>query len=292
MARCALALMLALAFAGSAPAQVARPVFQEAPLGCFADQGDPQGTNGRDLAGSIWSDAKMTNSLCRSRCGGQGFKYAGTQYSTYCFCGNDYGKFGPSNACTTRCAGNFREFCGGAWANTVFTSTQSPPGTQPPPAPPLSGGQCVITAAATNYQSREVQRWEVAAPTMPGTPGMRTLVWSTSGGGSHTGSSSSTTWTYSGTVSTQINVQKIANGTWVVQPPAVTGTVTSTITPASGMSQTHRGSWTSYGYGAMTAAASATRIDQTRSFPLAAGNSYQQPAAATGGVSCEWHLAL
>ena len=54
----------------------------------------------------------------------QGFAFAGAQYADQCFCGNSYGKYGPSTSCDMQCTGDQRPdtFCGGSWANTVIAT--------------------------------------------------------------------------------------------------------------------------------------------------------------------------
>lgn len=89
-------------------------------LGCFKDQGDPGGLQGRDLDGAIRQDAKMTGPMCVAECRSKGFAYAGTQYGAFCFCGNQYGRTGAANNCDSPCAGNPQEKCGGGWANSVY----------------------------------------------------------------------------------------------------------------------------------------------------------------------------
>ena len=91
-------------------------------LGCFKDQGDPSGTSGRDLSGAVWQDGKMTIESCNAYCGQRNFAYAGVQYSTWCFCGNSYGKSGQANNCDMKCGGNPNEFCGGSWANSIYST--------------------------------------------------------------------------------------------------------------------------------------------------------------------------
>lgn len=56
-----------------------------------------------------------------------GYQYAGTQYSSECWCGNSYGLYGvkPTNECNMPCAGNEGEMCGGANRNSVYTTTHS-----------------------------------------------------------------------------------------------------------------------------------------------------------------------
>jgi hypothetical protein len=100
-------------------------------LGCFRDQGTRTGTEGRDLSGAFANDPRMTTQMCVDQCRAKGFAYAGTQRSTYCFCGNSYGRSGPAEDCSTRCAGSSDEICGGIWSNSVYSigalAVQAPP---------------------------------------------------------------------------------------------------------------------------------------------------------------------
>ncbi len=83
-------------------------------LGCFKDDSK------RDLDGHNFYDRNMTTALCVSTCRAKGFSHAGTQYGSYCFCGNKFGKFGVADNCNATCTGNRDETCGGTWANTVY----------------------------------------------------------------------------------------------------------------------------------------------------------------------------
>jgi hypothetical protein len=89
-------------------------------LGCFRDQGDPSGTSGRDLNGYVFNSAGMTTERCISACRSRGFRFAATQYTRWCFCGNSYGRSGRANNCNMRCSGNPAQTCGGSWANSVY----------------------------------------------------------------------------------------------------------------------------------------------------------------------------
>ena len=90
-------------------------------LGCYKDQGAPTGLSGRDLAGYMFNDAGMTTRMCVATCAQKGFRYAATQYGSYCFCDRgDIGSFGPASNCDMPCAGNSNEMCGGRWANSVY----------------------------------------------------------------------------------------------------------------------------------------------------------------------------
>lgn len=102
--------------ATAAPSTAAAPAASAANglLGCFKDDSK------RDLDGHNFYDRNMTTELCVSTCRAKGFSHAGTQYASYCFCGNKFGKFGVADNCNTKCTGNRDETCGGTWANTVY----------------------------------------------------------------------------------------------------------------------------------------------------------------------------
>ena len=91
-------------------------------LGCFKENGVIQlsvSPDGRDLNGSAWSDSNMTIARCVEKCRSQGFRYAGTQYGSQCFCGNKY-TGASSAACDYKCSGNPGEICGGYYANSIY----------------------------------------------------------------------------------------------------------------------------------------------------------------------------
>lgn len=125
-----------LGLAASASAQTATH------LGCFADnQGAaPTGTMGRDLDGHAWNHGAMTVGACIERCAQRGFRFAGVQYGSWCFCGNAYNRHGPSTACTMPCAGNAQEVCGGVWANSVYRVQRAVQPRIAPQTPPHQGG--------------------------------------------------------------------------------------------------------------------------------------------------------
>ena len=50
----------------------------------------------------------------------QGYKFAGTQYTNWCFCGDKYDTLGLATNCDMKCAGNPNQICGGGWANSVY----------------------------------------------------------------------------------------------------------------------------------------------------------------------------
>ncbi|MCP4342385.1 MAG: hypothetical protein GY799_26790 [Desulfobulbaceae bacterium] len=83
-------------------------------LGCFLDK------QTRDIDSYTFSRQDMTTSLCVDTCSSKGFRYAATQYSSHCFCGDSYGSYGKADNCDMTCSGNAKEICGGPWANSVY----------------------------------------------------------------------------------------------------------------------------------------------------------------------------
>jgi len=83
-------------------------------MGCYKDNGN------RDINGYHFSNAGMSKQMCVNECSKRGFMYAATQYSSHCFCGNSYGRYGQASNCNMKCSGNNRENCGGSWANWVY----------------------------------------------------------------------------------------------------------------------------------------------------------------------------
>ncbi|MBI3484048.1 MAG: DUF2207 domain-containing protein, partial [Acidobacteria bacterium] len=85
-------------------------------LGCYKDQ--PV----RDLGDASSQGPGMTAASCQAFCRSQNFRYAGTQFSSYCFCGNSFNRYGKraESECNMPCSGNSRERCGGPWANSIF----------------------------------------------------------------------------------------------------------------------------------------------------------------------------
>jgi len=89
-------------------------------MGCFRDKGDPFGLKGRDLFFFAFGSYAMTPNLCIRECAKRGFRYAGVQYGTQCFCGNSYGSYGRATNCDMECSGDKSQMCGGSWANSVY----------------------------------------------------------------------------------------------------------------------------------------------------------------------------
>jgi hypothetical protein len=89
-------------------------------LGCYNDY-----QNGiRVLGDYVASTNEMTVEQCVSACGSSGYKYAGVQDGSQCFCGSgNYSSQGAnSTGCNMQCTGNSAETCGGNGANSVYTA--------------------------------------------------------------------------------------------------------------------------------------------------------------------------
>ncbi|XP_076084745.1 sialate:O-sulfotransferase 1-like [Mytilus galloprovincialis] len=93
-------------------------------LGCFVDNPVrllPHGYNGDGHY------PKMENNRCILFCKGQGFKYAGTEATSFCFCGNTVKDFYTQNyECNEGCLGDSTQICGGQWRLSVYETGYLP----------------------------------------------------------------------------------------------------------------------------------------------------------------------
>ncbi|XP_069122284.1 uncharacterized protein [Argopecten irradians] len=87
-------------------------------IGCFIDNSN------RILNGKQQNDHQLTIGRCIEICVQDQYVYAGAQYRTQCFCGNsiDMTKQTDEDQCSTRCAGNSDDICGGTWRMSVYTT--------------------------------------------------------------------------------------------------------------------------------------------------------------------------
>ena len=88
---------------------VDRYVFQ----GCFVDVGS------RTLGAYSVSNGEMSQELCVGVCKGKGFRYAGVEYGSECWCDSEVRVNGQGGGdatavgqCGMLCAGDETEFCG------------------------------------------------------------------------------------------------------------------------------------------------------------------------------------
>ncbi|KAF8311359.1 WSC-domain-containing protein, partial [Clavulina sp. PMI_390] len=94
-------------------------------LGCFSDD-----TNNRFVLFSSLEQRDLANTpgYCTNLCSQQGYKYAGVEFGTQCFCSNSVtmaaspstGQAVSSSHCSTPCAGNSFQTCGGGNIIQIF----------------------------------------------------------------------------------------------------------------------------------------------------------------------------
>ncbi|ESO82963.1 hypothetical protein LOTGIDRAFT_169789, partial [Lottia gigantea] len=91
-------------------------------IGCFKDAVD------RLLPVMIYNSKTLTIPICIEKCKAKGYRYAGAQYSTQCFCGNSHNKYSISkeSECKMKCGGGGTDqviegICGGYPGNCYPT---------------------------------------------------------------------------------------------------------------------------------------------------------------------------
>ncbi|KAL5318593.1 hypothetical protein ACEPPN_013656 [Leptodophora sp. 'Broadleaf-Isolate-01'] len=101
--------------------------------GCYSE-----GAN-RALGGQMYANATgMTTESCIAFCDSQGAYFAGTEYSSECYCGNKIDStslLSPAADCSMTCSGNTTQTCGGPSRISVFWN-----GSNPPPGPSTNPG--------------------------------------------------------------------------------------------------------------------------------------------------------
>ncbi|RDL36505.1 Uncharacterized protein BP5553_05857 [Venustampulla echinocandica] len=93
--------------------------------GCYTENGP------RTLQKASYASAtNMTIEYCIGFCNQQGYFYAGTEYSSECYCGNviaSSSAIAPSTDCAMPCTGNSTQTCGGGSRLSLYWNGQSPP---------------------------------------------------------------------------------------------------------------------------------------------------------------------
>ncbi|KZO99601.1 WSC-domain-containing protein [Calocera viscosa TUFC12733] len=93
------------------------PVNGWSSVGCWVD------SNSRALPSDAESSSSLTTEACQTFCGNAGYTYAGTEDGNECWCSNSISN-GATQAsagdCSTPCAGNSGEICGGGWRLSVY----------------------------------------------------------------------------------------------------------------------------------------------------------------------------
>lgn len=119
--------------------------------GCYTDsvaaRSLPQGM-------AVAGNAPMTIELCLAACQAAGYKIAGLEYSTQCYCGNEFANGGALASdgdaqCNMPCAGNAAETCGGPDRLNVYFFSGAGSGTGTTTTIPPTNTQAAGTGTAT-----------------------------------------------------------------------------------------------------------------------------------------------
>ncbi|XP_067656207.1 inactive cell surface hyaluronidase CEMIP2-like [Haliotis asinina] len=117
---------------------------------------EPQSSQSRGCAVDNWRrdmndmtiqlQKSLTRGFCVQRCGQNGYRYAGLQYSFECRCSNSFGLYGSGEGCTKECSAKNGISCGGGWRNEVFATGAVAPSAWPSCGPGsrgiVYGGRC------------------------------------------------------------------------------------------------------------------------------------------------------
>jgi hypothetical protein len=123
---------------------------------------------GRALAAASTSSPQMTTSMCLNYCQGQGYQYAGIEFSQECYCANALSNGASfsisSNSCSMKCSGDSSSICGGPDAISFYTN----PSLAQPVSSSSSSPASTNTAASTYgfAQPSTVAPWSVNAQTL------------------------------------------------------------------------------------------------------------------------------
>jgi hypothetical protein len=106
------------------PPQIVPSVGGYDSMGCVTE-----GTSERALQGPVLNSPTMTPKDCVLFCKGQGYPYAGVEYSTECYCGNTLSNQtspAPASECNMLCSGDKKSFCGGPNRLVVYQKPAMP----------------------------------------------------------------------------------------------------------------------------------------------------------------------
>jgi len=148
--------------AGPAPTQPGNLPANWTYAGCYLDN-----VNGRILPNQLPESANLTAANCINECTAQGYKVAGTQYSTQCFCANAlYGgaAITEESQCSMACSGNSFEKCGAGNRMSVY-STGNVTAYAPPKAANVSGNWTYVGCWTDNLSGQLALQWQIPAST-------------------------------------------------------------------------------------------------------------------------------
>lgn len=101
--------------------------------------------NTRILGADQIQSSNMTIETCQTYCSSKGWRFAGVEYGTQCFCSSSLpATYTGGQSCTQQCAGNRTELCGSPGLVSIFNNTLST-------APIAAPGAGPVSAAAGTY---------------------------------------------------------------------------------------------------------------------------------------------
>lgn len=83
-------------------------------VGCYRD------ASNRVLAYDYWTTGAMTPEACVNHCRSKGWKMAGLEVGSQCFCGDSYGTAAGVDGCKQPCTGDKSKVCGGRWELDIW----------------------------------------------------------------------------------------------------------------------------------------------------------------------------
>ena len=135
--------------------------------GCYVDS-----VNGRILPTAVPGGNTMTVESCVLSCAANGYRVAGMEYASECYCGNQIVSGGKQdtanpNGCNMNCAGNNQEICGGPSRMSIWSNYT---GTVPVLAPPvqqttgLPGNWQYVGCLTDNAGDTRTFPWQIILP--------------------------------------------------------------------------------------------------------------------------------
>lgn len=95
-------------------------------VGCFQEPQDVITGNAKRPLAFIQDSANMTVKMCKRLALDKLYAYAGVQYGSQCYGGNNISMY-LNIKCITPCPGNNKTICGGNWINSIYNLTGEAP---------------------------------------------------------------------------------------------------------------------------------------------------------------------
>ena len=139
-------------------------------LGCYFDG------QGRQLAKNYNLGAQNENGACQRQCLSQGYRFAGTEYHTECWCGNNPPsglKYTPESAkkCTFGCAADSSQACGGdgTYASIYYDASKYTPDCDVVPCSSASSTTSQSSTVSTSSTTSTLSLSQTSSVSLSGT---------------------------------------------------------------------------------------------------------------------------